>query len=285
MDGTNCVFEIQASDPLLAPHGRRQVWADAVTSYAREKFGFEINPNPITLWRAMTEARRTEPRERDGRRISAEEYLLNVNLRALRFLQAQSMLPIEIVTTECAAAMHHYHRRKDQLEEYTIYPDMADFIRWIAVKDGLNADLFMVTTQQLANIDVLFSKTNRGLRRCFSDIISSEQLDGLEKLSVEFWQRVFARVGVEAATTVMIGSNGISDGYAAEAGARAVFILDRDGTQEDYFRWIMRQETSRSVPLVGHDQPLPRGRFFTFIRELDQSVKSRLLSISGGVLP
>lgn len=275
MDGTNCLFEIAAADPLLAPHGKRMVWANAISEYAREQ-GIETLPNPMTLWRAMTDARRSEPRERDGRRLNTKEYLANVNLRALRSLAAQAMLPRELVTSECAKAMHEFHHRLTQLDDYTVYPDMAEFVKWIVARDGLGVELYMVTTQRRSNIESLFAKTNQGLQKHFSDIICSEEISGLEKLSVDFWQKVFVRAGVDPATTVMIGSNGVSDGYAAQAGVRGIFVLDRDGTQEDYFRGIMGHETSRDVPLVAHDQPLPKGRFFTFIREIDGRVRNRL---------
>lgn len=288
MDGTNAYFELKATDPSLAPQRKRELWVEALTELARRREAGPVSCNPMTVWRELMDARRMEARVRDEQRVGARRYRRNVNRRLLRRLQELGMIPAALVTRACADDLQVIFRELGGPDRYSVNFDVAQFVAWVVEEakeePGLDAELFMVTTQRRDNVGTMFRTCGAAQRELFKRVLTADDIGLADKLSVEFWRRVERLTGVPLNRAVVIGSNGITDGYAAVAGAHAVLIVDRDGTYEDYFRGIWEQTTTRGLPLVPHDQPVPVGRFFSFIPAYDEGLRARLLQVKAAIL-
>ena len=292
LDGTNAYFELSAPDPALAPQQKRALWVEAISELARRNEAGPVSPTPMTVWRELMDARRMEARVRDERRVRAKRYRRNVNRRLLRRLAELGMIPRQLTNAACAQQLQEIFRELGGPSRYTVNLDVAEFVSWVVEEadargeDGLGAELFMVTTQGRSNIEAMFRSCGVSQRGLFTDVLTAEPDSiGLgDKLSVEFWRRVERLTGIPLAQSIVIGSNGVTDGYAALAGVQAVLIADRDGAHEDYFRGIWEQTTTRGVPLVPHDQSTPPSRFVSFIRTYDQGLQARLREIKAAIL-
>ncbi len=284
MDGMNCFFEIEAADARLSPDENRKVWAQVLADYT-ETQDERFYPDPLLLWQVRMEARIREPFEREGQEISHEEYMIRSNLRALRLLAETSAFPSRFATRECAEAMFRHHHGEAQLNRYLIWPDIEQLVRWIVDPGGLDARLIMVTTQQRARVErIIANRQAQKTADCFESFMTREEVEGVEKQRPRFWEIVSRKAGISLSRTVVIGSNAVSDGYAAKVGAKGIFILDRDGQWSVLLQRIFEYETTRGVPIVPHNEVLPQSRFLTFVREIDQSVRERLRATKAAIL-
>lgn len=291
MDGTNAYFEPKAANPSLAPQQKRAIWVEALEELARCNNVGSVSCNPLTVWREFMDARRMEARVRDERRVSAKRYRRNVNLRLLKRLAELGMIPGSLTTNACAQQLQELFRQRGGPSRYTVNLDVAECVSWMSEEEaeadpgiGLGAELSMVTTQRQDNINAMFKTCGAAQRELFRRVLTADQIGLADKLSMGYWKRVERLTGIPLAQSVVIGSNGITDGYAALAGAYVVLIVDRDGVQEDYFRGIGEQTTTRGLPLVPHDQPLPAGRCFSFIRDYDESLRVRLRQVKAAIM-
>lgn len=291
LDGTNAYFEPSAADPSLAPQQKRAIWVEALSELASLRGAGSVSCNPMTVWRELMDARRMEARVRDERRVRVKRYRRNVNLRLLRRLVELGMIPKSLATGACAQQLQEIFRQRGGPSRYAVNFDVAECVSWMGEQEdeadptaALGAELFMVTTQVKSNIDAMFRICGASQRGLFTEVLTADEIGLADKLSVEFWMRVERLTGIPLEQSIVIGSNGITDGYAALAGAYAVLIVDRDGVHEDYFRGIWEQTTTRGLPLVPHDQPLPAGRCFSFIRDYDESLRGRLLQLKSAIL-
>lgn len=271
MDGTNCFFEIKTKNPRFAAYEKRMVWVHAIESFTTA-LGEPWQPHDRVLWHQIMEARYYEPRKCEGRVLLQEDYWRAVNLRALRLLLKQERQPERFerfVTPECAAFMFEHHHSAAQNRRYTVYNDMQEFVRWLTDPDKFAARLIMITSQRRKNIEQLFKRTEgRLIRDKFETVITQEDVFGLDKTLPQYWSCVFQQTGVSPQEAIVIGSNSISDGYAAQAGVHAAHILDRDSCEEEFF--VRKQfSTTRGVPVVRCVRPIPKERHLSFLTDLD----------------